>query len=911
MEIREELLQELKRRTNSNEIEDNELFTANSLSTFLSLSRNTTSQYLNDFVKSQKVVKINSRPVYFFDKKTVEEKWGVQIEQNTFDSIAEFLAIKEKDFEKLIGYDGSLENIVEQCKAAISYPSGGLPILLLGATGTGKSFIASLIYEYACHKQTIKNDGKFIAVNCSEYANNPELLTANLFGHVKGAYTGAEDDQVGLIALANNGILFLDEVHCLKAECQEKLFQFMDKGIYHRVGDNKKWYQSNCRIIFATTENPQTCLLKTLLRRIPFTVSIPTLKDRPLIEKREIIYSMFKKESNRIQSDIYISNLAFQTLLEHEYIGNIGELENVIKAICAKVFLKKQNDRLEIRLIDLPEYFFKTMKSIQIKAYKENNETLLHISDLHRSIETPSSFLQFYSRLIETYTHSVESEEPFTQTITRCKGIIQSYVDFLFFEQEVHSPTSNEEFFLKMLDKIYSIMTNKYSLSIPNSKIKIYSKLFLECIKNSTDAKIWTMIHKNEISELQASIQQNYPRAYRIASEIIENVVINLDAELDDLLKDIIALSIIDMDQESWDGRVGLILCHGYSTASSMSDTANHMLEQHIFDGIDMELKISIDRITQLVDNYLKERSPIQEIILLVDMGSLEEIHKRITPLSECNIGLINNVSTATVIEVGNWIKQGKSAKEIVNLIQSSFSLSTHFIEGRKKEEAIITVCATGFGSAKKICELLIASLPKPIDLNIIPYDYQSLLDNGKHDSIFSNYDVKLIVGTLDPNVEGIEYMGMENIIAHNQMHLLDKIIGQYLSKSELETFNTNIMKNFTLSNIVNQLTILNAQKVMDDVEEIVEELEQSMHVHLSMTIKVGLYVHISCLIERLILRQEITYVEGIEEMFEENKEDFKKVKDAFSGVEMRYSVEIPQPEIGYILNYFQIAKFE
>ena len=261
MDIREELLEELKKRTKSNAIEDNELFTANSLSSFLSLSRNTTSQYLNNFVKSQKVIKINSRPVYFFDKKTVEEKWGVQIMRNTFDSLSEFLAIKEKDFEKLIGYNGSLENIVEQCKAAISYPSGGLPILLLGATGTGKSFIASLIYEYACHNQTIKNDGKFIAVNCSEYANNPELLTANLFGHVKGAYTGAEDDQVGLIGLANNGILFLDEVHCLKAECQEKLFQFMDKGTYHRVGDNNKWYQSNCRIIFATTENPQTCLL--------------------------------------------------------------------------------------------------------------------------------------------------------------------------------------------------------------------------------------------------------------------------------------------------------------------------------------------------------------------------------------------------------------------------------------------------------------------------------------------------------------------------------------------------------------------------------------------------------------------------------------------------------------------------
>ncbi|MCB7254118.1 sigma-54 factor interaction domain-containing protein, partial [Longicatena sp. 210702-DFI.1.199] len=78
----------------------------------------------------------------------------------------------------------------------------------------------------------IAEDRKFLIVNCSEYANNPELLTANLFGHKKGAFTGADRDNPGLIKLAEDGVLFLDEVHCLKAECQEKLFLFMDKGIY-------------------------------------------------------------------------------------------------------------------------------------------------------------------------------------------------------------------------------------------------------------------------------------------------------------------------------------------------------------------------------------------------------------------------------------------------------------------------------------------------------------------------------------------------------------------------------------------------------------------------------------------------------------------------------------------------------
>lgn len=138
-----------------------------------------------------------------------------------------------------------LASLVNQCKATISYPPSGLPLLLYGPTGTGKSFLAQLMYEYAINQGLIAEDRNFLIVNCSEYANNPELLTANLFGHKKGAFTGADRDNPGLIKLAEGGVLFLDEVHCLKAECQEKLFLFMDKGIYHMVGDNEKWYTSS------------------------------------------------------------------------------------------------------------------------------------------------------------------------------------------------------------------------------------------------------------------------------------------------------------------------------------------------------------------------------------------------------------------------------------------------------------------------------------------------------------------------------------------------------------------------------------------------------------------------------------------------------------------------------------------
>ena len=156
------------------------------------------------------------------------------------------------------------------------------PILLTGPTGAGKSFLAKRIFQLRQSRHLVA--GKLVAVNCATLRGDNAMST--LFGHVKGAFTGALTARSGLLREADGGVLFLDEIHALKPECQEKIFLFMDKGIYHMVGDNETWHSAQVRLIFATTEDPQKVLLKTLLRRIPIVVQVPPLIDRSLQEKR-------------------------------------------------------------------------------------------------------------------------------------------------------------------------------------------------------------------------------------------------------------------------------------------------------------------------------------------------------------------------------------------------------------------------------------------------------------------------------------------------------------------------------------------------------------------------------------------------------------------------------------------------
>ena len=270
---------------------DLELFCARSLAEKLDISRNLASQYLNELFYEGKLIKIGAHPTCFLARSALENDGFASVYDNAEDlwNQADQLQEKRSVFSDLIGGNGSLHYAIEQCKAAMNYPGSGLAVLLHGPTGSGKSLLAAKLYDYCVQRGLIGSEGRLITVNCAEYSDNPDFFLTSLFGYTKGAYTGAEKDSEGLLALADKGMLFLDEIHSLTPECQEKLFLFMDKGVYHRVGDNQKWLASTVRFVFATTENPDQALLKTLFRRIPIVIQIPALKERPLTEKRELI----------------------------------------------------------------------------------------------------------------------------------------------------------------------------------------------------------------------------------------------------------------------------------------------------------------------------------------------------------------------------------------------------------------------------------------------------------------------------------------------------------------------------------------------------------------------------------------------------------------------------------------------
>ncbi len=142
------------------------------------------------------------------------------------------------------------------------------PVLLTGETGTGKELLAQALHG--------DRTGKFVTVNCA--AMTESLLDSELFGHVKGAFTGADSNNVGLFGTAKDGTVFVDELCAASKHLQTKLLRVIEYQTFRPVGSSIE-SRTNSRVVFATSGNIDT-LLPDLLGRIPFNFHIPPLRDR-------------------------------------------------------------------------------------------------------------------------------------------------------------------------------------------------------------------------------------------------------------------------------------------------------------------------------------------------------------------------------------------------------------------------------------------------------------------------------------------------------------------------------------------------------------------------------------------------------------------------------------------------------
>ncbi len=226
----------------------------------------------------------------------------------------------------LVPSDPQMERLLEVLFRAAPTQA---PILLLGESGTGKSVLAR-----AVHDRSLFKDGAFVTVSCPSLSR--ELLESELFGHVKGAFTGAVRDTWGRVAAAESGTLFLDEIGELPLEIQPKLLRLLQERQYERLGEHKT-RTTNARVVAATNKDLKECIRAGTFREDLYyrldviSVRIPPLRERPAdLEKlaREFL-QFFSGQLGR--GELRFSDSALARIGSYPWPGNIRELRNTIE----------------------------------------------------------------------------------------------------------------------------------------------------------------------------------------------------------------------------------------------------------------------------------------------------------------------------------------------------------------------------------------------------------------------------------------------------------------------------------------------------------------------------------------------------------------------------------------------------
>lgn len=264
-----------------------------------------------------------SKPMELEELNLAVERAFRTLELEKVERVQQFQLGQESRQNALIGIDGGLHSIKQMVELACSNRS---PVLITGETGTGKNVVAKAI-----HYQGKQSNTAFVGINCAALPEN--LIESELFGHEKGAFTGASAMKKGVFELADGGTLFLDEIGEIPAHLQSKLLGILDDGIFRRLGGEVP-LRVDTRIIAATNIDLDGAIQKRQFREdLYYRMSVMRIHLPPLRERTEDIEELCRHFINTIEPDrnLNISAEQMETLRKYPWPGNVRELKNIIE----------------------------------------------------------------------------------------------------------------------------------------------------------------------------------------------------------------------------------------------------------------------------------------------------------------------------------------------------------------------------------------------------------------------------------------------------------------------------------------------------------------------------------------------------------------------------------------------------
>lgn len=821
-------------------------------------------------------------------------------------------------FETLIGSNEGLKVAIQQAKAAMLYPPRGLHTLLCGASGVGKTTFARLMHAYALELKALPAHAPFISFNCADYASNPQLLMAHLFGVVRGAYTGADRDREGLVEQAHRGILFLDEVHRLPPEGQEMLFHLMDRERFRRLGEVTE-RSSSLLLLAATTENPGTALLPTFRRRIPMTINLPGLNERSMMERYELLRVFFTTECGGIGANIHVEPQVLRALLLYDCLGNVGQLRTDVQLACARAYLEYRTSnffKLNVHVGLLPDHV---------------RSGLLRTAELHRILEPVLHLLEATHIFTPTglsLDNLPESAQDLYATISRelstlrRSGLPESEINRLlhlniqhYFQrfaaeviQERPGAASHliDEHIAAISHRIVQYAQEQLERTFPE-------KLALVLAMHLTSTLEYVARGRQVESPIFQSVRSTYPIEYEVARKALLRFRSALAVPLPESEIDVLAVLLANADAllSGEQSTVGIVVAaHGRGIAAGLAELANTLVGVNSVRWVELTLEQSPQELVNRVADLVRLADQGRGVLLLVDFVSLLSLGELVTTQTGVQVRAVSGVSAPLIVEA---LRRAQRPQHLT-LDQLAANLTfSHVVDGRSKGDVgrdgkslltqvkgeadagfgashtprvILSVCLTGFGSATKIAELIEERLPglRQQGVEVVCMDINL---SGKTEEdvqrLVGNRHVVAVVGTINPHLESYPFIALTDFLFGDGVARLRTLLGEtlidpallqpptaeqaLLAQSIYKPASTHaglafirradLMREiaYTLSE---HLLFLNPARAMPLLERMIELIEVEVGETFELEVLAGLVLHLACIMERGVQNAEL-----------------------------------------------------
>jgi transcriptional regulator with AAA-type ATPase domain/transcriptional regulatory protein LevR len=784
--------------------------TAESLAVRLGIDRSNASRDLNALVAQGEGIKIGGKPVLFFSRRGLVECCGTDVRSwpSEFGSRAEFEArlkslssregkaeakVTLDAFDVLHGKHRSLKKPIELAKAAILYPPDGLHTLLTGPTGVGKTLFAECMYRFAVETGRLGAGAPFVAFNCADYANNPQLLLAQLFGVEKGAYTGADRERAGLVERADGGVLFLDEVHRLPPEGQEMLFTLLDRGMFRRLGESETLRRAKIRLIAATTENVQSSLLMTFVRRIPMWIAIPSLVERTLEERFSLIRFLFAQECGRVQRPLWIAPEVVKSLLLFDCPANVGQMKSEIQLLVARAFLaqmQEPEDRvMRVTLAAASDH----VREGLLKAVEHKQELEEIFQELTNGLLVDGEMIVSEPKEQEdsVYDHLERQRRELSSrglTESEIRHVLQGEIDFYFrkFLQRVSRQFESRRQdlaglvgveLLEIVEEMFDLASRLLERVFPSQTVygaALHMRAAAERIRKGVAVT-------EPSPQMNGGNREEHVAARRMAQLFTERTGLELPEHEVGFLATILRAAV---DGSSYPKVGVLVLAHGTSTASSMLEVVQQLLGTTHGAAFDVPLHLEQDLVLERAAELVRENDNGKGVLVLADMGALTGLQETLIERTGSMIRTIPYVSTLTVVEAVRKAAFSDSTLEgvYVSVLQERATIVQEaYAELAGNKGTLLVVCVTGQGSAVQLKAILEETLmvPEGFTLEIVPVSITTFEETeGRLKKWLGPEKPLAIVGTLNPKLEGVPFISAQEVLSGEGQQRIAHLIG-------------------------------------------------------------------------------------------------------------------------------------